>query len=74
MHRTREVIDRLRDEGYSVSPGYLQYLLRERILRAPSERFAGAYVWREPDIDRLRSVLKRRERGPGSVARHENGR
>jgi hypothetical protein len=79
VHRTREVIDRLRDEGYSVSPGYLQYLLRERILRAPSERFGGAYVWREPDIERLRSVLKRRERSPGERSRvdrrtHENGR
>ena len=79
MHRTREVIDRLRNEGYSVSPGYLQYLLRERILRAPSERFGGAYVWRELDIERLRSVLKRRERGPGERSRadrltHGNGR
>lgn len=63
MRRTREVIDRLRNEGYAVSPGYVQYLLRERILRPPSERFGGAYVWQEPDIERLRSVLRRRRRG-----------
>jgi hypothetical protein len=65
MHRTSQVIDRLRREGYAVSPGYLQYLLRERILRAPSERFAGAYVWRENDFERLRQVLRRRGRAEG---------
>jgi hypothetical protein len=63
VHRTREVIDRLQNEDYAVSPGYLQYLLRERILCPPSERFGGAYIWQESDIERLRSVLRRRGRG-----------
>lgn len=62
MQGTTKVINQLREEGYQISPGYLQYLLRERILSPPKERFLGSYVWGEEDIERLRRVLQHRSR------------
>ena len=65
MLRTRDVLGRLRRAGYRVSPGYLQYLLREGIVAPPETTFGRALVWEEPDIDRLRWALERRGRGAG---------
>lgn len=63
MQGTSEVVDMLRAEGFDVYPGYVQSLIRERVLPAP-DKFSGLFIWREPDVDRLRSELRRRDRGP----------
>ncbi len=61
--RTGAVIATLRQEGFDLTPGYLDYVLRERHL-IPPERNGVGYVWEKADVDRLRSVLRRRGRGP----------
>lgn len=60
---TSDVVTRLNGQGFDVSPGYISYVLREGILHPP-ERCLGRLHWAEADIDRLRSLLKRRGRGP----------
>ena len=64
MQGTSEVLDRLRAEGFEVSVGYLQYLLRERIIPAPQQRVGSAFVWEDEDEQRLRRELIKRGRGP----------
>ena len=57
-------VNLLRSEGFSVSPGYVAWVLRERHVPPPENRVGMAYVWQEADIQRLRSFLIRRNRGP----------
>ena len=64
MQGTSEVLDRLRAEGFEVSVGYLQYLLRERVIPTPAARIGGVFVWSPADEERLRGELIRRGRGP----------
>ena len=64
MVGTTQMLEQLRGEGYQVSPGYLQYLLREGLLTAPQKVFCGIYVWGPSDVSRLQSLLRRRGRGP----------
>jgi len=64
MDGTADVIDGLRDDGYDVTAGYVQYLIRERVLPAPERRVGGVFVWSEPEVQRLRVVLCRRGRAP----------
>lgn len=71
MLGTSDILDRLRSQGYRVSVGYLQYLLRERIVPTPEERVGGVLVWEEADIDRLKHTLIRRNRGPAETRRPE---
>ena len=64
MQGTTEVLDGLRAEGFLVSVGYLQYLLRERIIPSPKIRVGSAFAWEEEEVARLRAELLRRGRGP----------
>jgi len=61
---TTDVLDKLREEGFIVTVGYLNYLLRERIVATPEKRVGGVLLWEEADIDRLKYALQRRGRGP----------
>jgi len=63
MH-TSDVIRRLRSEGYDITPGYLDFLFRERHLPRPPPKDGPHLRWAKADMDRLRSVLKHRGRGP----------
>jgi len=63
MRRTTEVLDGLRRVGYRVSDTYLRWLLRERWLPQPG-KFGESYAWTDADVERLRSLLLRRGRGP----------
>jgi len=60
---TSDVVERLRAEGCDVCPSYVTYLTRDGILHPPA-KVLGRLLWTEPDIDRLRSELRRRGRGP----------
>ena len=73
MLGTSDVLDRLRVEGFDVSAGYLQYLIRERIFEPPAQRIGGAYAWEDADVRRLRSLLVRRGRGPTATADPSKG-
>ena len=73
MHGTTDVLDRLRGEGFQVSVGYLQYLLRERVVVPPAERVSSIFVWEEADVQRLKSELLRRGRGPDDGLGREQG-
>jgi hypothetical protein len=57
-------VNLLRSEGFLVSPGYVAWALRERHVPPPEHRVGLAYVWEEADVQRLRSFLIRRNRGP----------
>ena len=61
--KTSTVLEMLRREGYDVTGGYLDFLFREHhIERPPMER--RRMIWAPADVNRLKSVLKRRDRGP----------
>ncbi len=61
---TTQVVDLLRREGFSVSPGYVAWALREGHVPSPENRVGMAYLWRDADVALLRSFLTRRNRGP----------
>ena len=61
---TAHVVDLLRSEGFSVSPGYVAWVLREGHVAKPETRVGMAYLWTEPDVEQLRAFLRRRDRGP----------
>ena len=61
--RTGEAVLTLRAEGFDLTPGYLDFLIREQHFLPPLQVTAG-YAWELPDLERLRSVLRRRNRGP----------
>jgi len=61
---TTAVIDRLRSQGYEVSTGYVQWLLRDRIIATPMKGPGGVLLWRSGDVARLQSELARRGRAP----------
>ena len=65
------VVDMLRSEGFSLSPGYVAWALRERHGPPPDSRIGMAYLWTDADIQRLRSFLCRRDRGPEKGTGHE---
>ena len=69
---TVDAVKLLCSEGYSVSPGYVAWVLREGHIAAPNERIGMAYAWTDADVARLRSFLRRRDHGlqkPSSRAR-----
>jgi len=49
---TRELILRLRVEGWRITQGYLSYLLRDSVLPEPP-RFVGAFCWEPADVGPL---------------------
>ncbi|GAH51374.1 unnamed protein product, partial [marine sediment metagenome] len=52
--RNGQMIQKMRDEGFNVTRGYVDFLLRERHLPRPT--IAGPLLdWRAADLDRLRS-------------------
>lgn len=59
---TVQVVNLLQSEGFSVTPGYVAWALRERHVPPPESRVGMAYVWQEADVQRLRSFLVRRGR------------
>ena len=67
MRGTADVNDALYANGFDVYPGYIQSLIRERVLPPPEKGPGGAFIWSEADIDRLRSILRRRGRGPSHM-------
>ncbi len=64
MIGTTWVIDALRQEGFEVSPTYVEWLLRERVIAAPQKGPGGVRIWQPQDVERLKSELIRRGRGP----------
>ena len=64
MQGTTEIVDRLRADGFQVNVGYVRYLLSDRWMPMPARGPGGCLIWSSGDIDRLRSVLLRRGRGP----------
>jgi hypothetical protein len=73
---TRDVIALLLHEGFDVTWGYLGYCLRENAIASPSKGVGGVLLWTPADVDRLRSHLRRRERGPvnAEVVASDGGR
>jgi len=69
MLGTLNVVDDLRREGFCVNLGYVQYLLRERVVPMPEKAPGGALVWEPFHIDRLKAELRRRGRGPEETPR-----
>ena len=63
MLGTRAVVDGLRGQGFDVGLGYVNFLIRERHIPSPG-RIGSNLAWSDGDIQRLRSVLTRRGRGP----------
>ena len=61
---TSELVDQLRKEGYRVTTGYLQFLLREHPVLKPAGKLGPLYVWEPADIERLKAALVERGRGP----------
>lgn len=61
MKSTKEMIDNLKEQGYDISEPYLNSLLRTEAI-PPPEKFGHIYAWSPSDIDRLKSVLRRRQR------------
>lgn len=61
MIGTTEMINRLREKGYKITPGYLESLIREGKLSSPA-KFAGRRVWDEKTIQELEIVLVERMR------------
>ncbi|MEW6359296.1 MAG: hypothetical protein AB1696_23375 [Planctomycetota bacterium] len=58
---TGQAIELLRGDGWpDLSPGYVEYLLREGHI-APPAKVGHFRLWTESDIDRLRSFLMRRD-------------
>jgi len=66
---TSQVIRQARQEDYLVTPTYVGYLIRDGILPALERGPGGAYLWTDADVERLRSILRRRGRGPSEHAR-----
>lgn len=64
MLGTAQLVERLREEGYTVGPNYLAYLLREGVVPKPNKAPGGALVWDPPCVAALRAELLRRNRGP----------
>ena len=64
MMGTKGVIDVLRSRGYSVTAGYVGWLIRDNWLPSPEKGPGGCLCWTEADIDRLEALLKRKGRGP----------
>lgn len=64
MSGTTNVVDRLRDEGFRVSCGYVQWVLRDRHIAMPAKGPGGCLLWDDADVLRLRGFLYRRGRGP----------
>ena len=67
MLGTSEMLDKLREEGYRVSMGYLQYLLRERFVEPPTQKIGGNFVWTEQHVEDVRTILERKGRGPSDT-------
>lgn len=60
---TEQVICQLEAEGFDVTWGYIQFLMRERHLKPP-ERVGRALIWGQQDIERLKILLRKRGRLP----------
>ena len=70
---TTELVARLRAEGFRISIGYLSWLLRDEQVPAPMRGPGGCLLWTHADMEGLRAILRRRNRGPESPTadRHE---
>jgi hypothetical protein len=66
-----EVVGLLSAQGYRLSSGYLGYLVRENRLLRPETKAGTIFLWLPADIERLRSVLHERDRGPALAVRRE---
>ena len=64
MLGTTAVVDGLRAEGFQVNVGYVQWVLRDRHIAMPEKGPGGVLIWTDADVQRLRSFLLRRGRGP----------
>ena len=73
MRGTSEIVDALGANGYRVTPGTVHSYLRERDLPAPETKVGGAFLWGDADVDRLRSLLRRRGRGPAMAMEGSHG-
>ena len=62
MLGTRNVIQRLRREGYDVSCGYVMYVLRDGLMPPPQKGPANVFLWTDIDVARLRRILAKRGR------------
>ena len=60
---TREVIDRLKADGFDCNESYLTFLVRQGHVAAP-EKVCHALVWADADVHRVKAALWRRGRGP----------
>lgn len=65
---TEQVIRQLEGEGFDVTWGYIQFLMRERHLKPP-ERVGRALIWHSQDVERLKILLRKRGRLPHSTVR-----
>jgi len=57
---TKEVLEQLKDEGFSTYAGYLSYLLRDKPELKPAGRVGGQYLWLPEDLEPLRAELRKR--------------
>lgn len=64
MLATNEIIELLTREGFRLDGPYVK-MLTSRGYISPPAKIAGRFLWQKADADRLRSILRRRGRGPG---------
>ena len=67
MQGTTAVVDQFRAEGFRCNVGYVQWVLRDRHIAMPEKGPGGVFIWTDADVQRLRSFLYRRGRGPGGA-------
>ena len=67
MRGTVDVVRALQDAGYRLNVGYVRWLLMERHVPMPASKVGGNLLWDESDVDRLKSVLRRRGRAPETM-------
>jgi hypothetical protein len=68
MQGTKEVVDALTAQGYLITRTYLAWIIRDRHVPEPQRGPGSCFLWSEGDVDRLKSFLKRMNRGPQNGA------
>ena len=63
---TRELLARLRADGYAVNQSYVQWLVRDAHIPTPRVGPGRSWLWTPVDEGRLCAELRRRGRAPAN--------
>ncbi len=69
MKGTRQLVDEMTAQGFTLTRTYLAWVLRDRHIPEPERGPGGCFLWSEADAGRLRSFLLRQGRGPEQESR-----